>query len=1030
MMKRTSFLVAFLAMTTQAFSQTTFPVNGARDQNHNAHVFTNATIVVNSTTTLESATMVIRDGKIAGIGLNVPIPPDAVMHDMTGKFIYPSFFDAYASYGMPKVERREWNPRPQLENKNKGAINWNQAIRPETRAVESFAHDHKKSGQWVDNGFATVLTHQHDGIMRGTSLVTTLAKKRENETVLSTDAAAHFSFSKGSSGQNYPSSLMGSIALLRQTYYDASWHAVQEDMENISLDALKHWSHLPQVFEVGNKLDLLRADKVGDEFNVQYLFVGGGDEYQRLDAIKATNAKLIIPLNFPKAYDVEDAYDALQVSLGDMKHWELAPSNAKMLADAEIPFAITMHGMKDKKQFLANLRKAVKHGLTEAQALEALTMTPAKWFGVDNVIGSLDAGKAANFIVASNNIFADGKIKEHWIQGEQKVLKSDPDVDIRGEYDINIDNHIYEMKVKGKSSKPEATIQVFREVPADTTFVTNDEGIEEQKITPATVDTAQVKTSITRVGNSISLSFTPNDKHYSGPVRASGVINFDSGSWDGNCELPGGKWIKWNAIRKEKHKRKDKAAKVDTVLAEVGQVFYPNMAYGYDSLPQQQTMLIKNATVWTSDSAGVLRNTSVLVQDGKITAIGHKIDMKKIKDFVVIDGTGKHLTAGLIDEHSHIAISRGVNEGSQAVTAEVRIGDVVNSYDVNIYRQMSGGTTTSQLLHGSANPVGGQSAIIKLRWGRTPEEMKFGQKDGFIKFALGENVKQSNWGDNNTIRFPQTRMGVEQVYYDVFLRAREYGDTWKAYEGLPKKTKDATNPPRRDLELDAMLEILESKRFITCHSYVQSEINMLMHVGDSLGFVINTFTHILEGYKLADKMRKHGAGGSTFSDWWAYKFEVNDAIPYNAALMHNQGVIVAINSDDAEMGRRLNQEAAKGVKYGGMSEEDALKMVTLNPAKLLHIDDRVGSITVGKDADLVLWSDHPLSIYAVCEKTIIDGTVYFDISQQEEVKATLAEERSRLIQKMIEAKNGGAATQRPSRKKRHLYHCDTIEEDY
>ncbi|NBW60060.1 MAG: amidohydrolase, partial [Crocinitomicaceae bacterium] len=360
---------------------------------------------------------------------------------------------------------------------------------------------------------------------------------------------------------------------------------------------------------------------------------------------------------------------------------------------------------------------------------------------------------------------------------------------------------------------------------------------------------------------------------------------------------------------------------------------------------------------WTNEQEGILNNATIFIENGKIKRV--EIDPKKSgelpKDMLIIDAKGKHLTSGIIDEHSHIAISRGVNEGGQAVSAEVSIGDVVNPDDINIYRQLSGGVTAAQLLHGSANPIGGQSALIKLKWGFSPDEMLIKNAPKFIKCALGENVKQANWGDFNTVRFPQSRMGVEQVFYDGFTRAKAYKKEWEDFQvNLGKKGASTIFAPRKDLELEVLNEILDSKRFISCHSYVQSEINMLMHVADSMGFKINTFTHILEGYKVADKMKKHGAGGSTFSDWWAYKFEVNDAIPYNAKLMQDQGLVVAINSDDAEMGRRLNQEAAKSVKYGGMSEEEAWKMVTLNPAKLLHLDDRMGSVKIGKDADLVL----------------------------------------------------------------------------
>lgn len=388
-----------------------------------------------------------------------------------------------------------------------------------------------------------------------------------------------------------------------------------------------------------------------------------------------------------------------------------------------------------------------------------------------------------------------------------------------------------------------------------------------------------------------------------------------------------------------------------------------------------------------------------------------------MEDAITIDATGRHVTPGIIDEHTHIAASRSINEGSsQFSSAEVRIGDVVNSEDVNIYRQLSGGVTTAQILHGSSNPIGGQSAIIKFRWGYAPEELKYENAKPFIKFALGENVKRSRSSSND--RFPNTRMGVAQVYEDHFNEAKKYGEL-----------KRSGKPYRRDLELDCLLEIIESERFISCHSYRQSEINMLMKVAEKFDFRVNTFTHILEGYKVADKMAEHGVGASSFSDWWAYKYEVWEAIPHNGAIMHEQGVTVAFNSDDSEMARRLNQEAAKAVRFGGVSEEEALKFVTLNPAKLLRIDEYTGSIKKGKDADLVVWSDHPLSIYAKADLTFVDGIKFFDREEDIQKRAELATERNRLIQKMLAEKKGGGKTQRPSWRRGTHYHCDSEEDE-
>ncbi|MEJ7913054.1 MAG: amidohydrolase family protein, partial [Chitinophagaceae bacterium] len=343
-----------------------------------------------------------------------------------------------------------------------------------------------------------------------------------------------------------------------------------------------------------------------------------------------------------------------------------------------------------------------------------------------------------------------------------------------------------------------------------------------------------------------------------------------------------------------------------------------------------------------------------------------------------------------------------------SVSSEVRIADNLNPEDVNIYRQLSGGVTTSHILHGSANTIGGQTQLIKLRWGGNDEELKFRNWDPFIKFALGENVKRTIASSNN--RFPDTRMGVEEVLMDAFQRAKDYERAMNEPAAGNKK-KTAASTTRRDLELDALVEILNKKRFITAHSYIQSEITALLRVADKFGFRVNTFTHILEGYKVADKMKEQGSSASTFSDWWAYKTEVQDAIPYNASLMQQVGLNVCINSDDAEMARRLNQEAAKSVKYGGMAEEEALKMVTLNPAKALHIDDRVGSIKAGKDADIVIWSDHPLSIYAKAEKTIVDGIVYFDRDHDMELRKKISSERNRIVQKLLGEKRSGTPVQ-------------------
>ncbi len=1002
-MKKIPVLLLLLAFCISADAQETFPVNGARPAAGKLYYFTNATIHTGTGETLEKAEMLVRDGWIEEIGARISAPSGAVIVDLKGRHVYPSFIDLYAAYGIPEVKVQEASRSaiPQYESAKKGAYSWNQAIHPEVSAASLFSADPKAAATYRELGFGAVLSHVPDGIARGTSVFTTLADAKENKTVLRTNAAAHYSFRKGTSKQAYPSSLMGAIALLRQTFLDAQWYAAQKHPveENISLRAWNEQQELPQIFEANDKYNILRADRIGDEFGLQYIFKTDGREYQRIAEVKATGGKFIIPISFPDPYAIEDPYEAMLVSFEELRHWELAPANPKFLYESELRFAFTIFDLKDKKQFWNNLRKAVRYGLPEEEALKALTLNPAAFVGMDKWVGSLEKGKLANFLITSGPLFEESTILyQNWIQGERYIVQPDDVADVRGTYDLNIDNHIYTVQVKGELKSPVATLKA---------------------------DTATVKIKLAVEQRNISLGFTLHDNHYQGAVRLSGVINFDSGSWDGNGQLPDGSWIKWNAIRKQRFKEEKKTPKAIDSL-DLIQVSFPQTAYGFDSLPRNIPVLIKNATVWTNESEGILYNTDLLLREGKIVRVGKILDVVD-RNTWVIDGTGKHVTAGIIDEHSHIAISGGVNEGSHAVTAEVSIADVINPDDINIYRQLSGGVTASQLLHGSANPVGGQSAMIKLRWGLSAEEMKVEGAEGFIKFALGENVKQSNWGEHYTLRFPQTRMGVEQVFYDAFYRAREYEQQWKNYESLSRRSKHNAEMPRKDLQLEVLLEILNGKRFITCHSYVQSEINMLMKVADSLGFKVNTFTHILEGYKLADKMKAHGAAASTFSDWWAYKYEVNDAIPFNAALLQAMGVLTAINSDDAEMGRRLNQEAAKAVKYGGMSEEEAWKMVTLNPAKMLHLDQRMGSIRKGKDADIVIWSEHPLSVYAKAEKTFIDGICYFDRERDVLLRLEMRRQQSRIAAKMMKAKSD-SPTRNPQRKEPRLYHCETLEE--
>jgi hypothetical protein len=440
-MKNYLFLL-FVSISIIGFSQEDFPINGAREKNHNSHAFINATLYVDAETIVSNGYLFIKEGRITYVGAKTKLPENCVVHDVNGKHIYPSFIDLYTSYGIEKVKKSPPSNYPQYNSLKKGAYSWNQAIKPEVNGIEMFADNEKSAEEYRNIGFGTVLSHQQDGIARGTSVLTNLASNSQHDNIVLEKAAAHYSFKKGSSMQAYPSSLMGCIALIKQTFLDAEWyHNSNEDKQkNLSLEAFTSTQSLPQIFEVRNKYSVLRADKIGDEYNLQYIFKGSGDEYQLLEEIKGTNGKLIVPLNFPKAYDVEDPYDARNVSLEEMKHWELAPSNPKFLEENQFVFALTADGLENKADFLKNLRKAVKRGLSKPQALKSLTQVPAEMMGIYTELGSLALGKQANFIITSGDVFEEGEsIHQNWIKGQKHEISTLDLVDIRGKTFRRID---------------------------------------------------------------------------------------------------------------------------------------------------------------------------------------------------------------------------------------------------------------------------------------------------------------------------------------------------------------------------------------------------------------------------------------------------------------------------------------------------------------------------------------------------------------------------------------------------------------
>lgn len=998
------------ALVPAAHADQTTPVQGIRDKSLHWYAFTNATVVTEPGKRLDNATVLIQDGKIIRVGGDAAVPAGYQQIDASGYYIYPGFIDLFSQYGVPKAGKGEgfsFGRKPNYSNERQGGNASNAAIHARLNWVDQFKPDAEQARSYQQQGFTTVQSARQDGIFRGQAFVASLLPGLPNEAVIKSTGNQFMAFSKGSSQQSYPSSLMGSIALIRQTLSDASWYAqahgktdwrfYNQPVEfNADLAALGQLSQQGVVFEVADDQALLRADLLLKEFGISKAsLVGTGYEYNRLAELKASGRSVILPLAFPAAPNVQQLNDQLDVELAQLRHWERAPANAAALAKAEIPFALTLHKLEKPEQFWPNLRKAVQYGLSEQQALAALTTVPAKWLGLEAQLGKVAPGYLADLVVSKGDLFADGEIVATWIRGQQQQFKAMDMPQFAGTYTLSVAGLSVPVQLTDKDGKVEGKVNVAG---------------KESKLSHVLNQRNQLQ---------FSLDLKALEQG-TGVVQFSGVL--DGNVLTGTLVMADGQRYPVSSARQPAAKTEDKkAAKPDVTL--LSSLTTPNRAYGVMTKARQQNVHIKNATVWTSAAAGKLENTDLLVEDGRFVKIGQ--NLKTPSGFTVIDATGLHVTAGIIDEHSHIAVDQGVNEGSDAITSEVRIGDVLDADDINIYRGLAGGTTTAQLLHGSANPIGGQAQIIQLRWGDSAPQLKFKGAPPSIKFALGENVKQANWGEAFTIRYPQTRIGVDTIIRDAFQAAKEYKAQLAAYGDLSRSEKAKTAAPRPDYRLNALVEILDKQRFIHVHSYVASEILMIIKLAEEMGFNITTFTHILEGYKVADEMKKHGASASSFADWWAYKMEVQDAIPYNVCLMQQQGVLTSINSDSPDLQRRLNQEAAKAVVYCGMDEQAALNMATINPAKQLKIDHKVGSIEEGKQADFVIWTANPLSVYAQAKSTWIEGAMYYSQQQDELMQQQVAAEKQQLIQKVLNAPDKDKAGSGASYKANNpVWHCE------
>jgi imidazolonepropionase-like amidohydrolase len=815
-------------------------------------------------------TIVIRNGLIDAVGANVQVPPEATIVDGNGLTVYPGLIDSFTDTGLPvaatpAVPAGQRGATPQQrapQNTHEAIFQTPLGLTPDRVLAEQVRPAGKNVEAYRSIGITSALVVSRDGLLTGQSV---LINTGSENIVVKAPIALHINPAPVRAG--YPSTLMGALAVLRQSFSNADWYRTVWERFNTNPRGIERPSYdptleamvpvvqgkLPSVIHADWLAQLKRAVNLTDELKLKPIIAGGMEAGKIAPVLKNKDIAVLASVNYATEKPKPGFGGNTDAVEWDDKEMKELLSNAATLQRAGVRFAL-QSGFADRPQaFIENIRKTMENGLTLDQALRATTLSAAEILGIGNALGSLEAGKIANVVVASGEPFAQGSR-------------------IR---DVFIDGKLYE-------STPEP--------------ITNNGGGGQRGAATAAASVASAKRPMVKPGSYIT--------------------------------------------------------------------------------PTANEVLIKNATVLTV-SKGTIKNGSVLIRGGKIAAVGTNVTSSP--NAMVIDATGKFLLPGIIDCHSHMAIEGGGNEGTSPVTPNVRISDVIRDDDITIYRALAGGTTIANVLHGSANVIGGTNAVIKLKWGRPAEEFMFGAPLG-IKFALGENPKRSNTNQaQDSRRWPATRMGVEETLRESFTEARRYMKEWDDYQAAKQRGENAV-PPRKDLKLETLADILRGKIMVHVHSYVAPEIVMMLNIADEFGFKVRTLQHVLEGYKVASEIKQHGAMASTFADFWGYKVEAWDAIPYNAAIMHKFGVNVSINSDDDERVTRLYEEAGRVFHYnnGELTEDDALKMITLNPAIQLGIDNRVGSIEVGKDADLALFSAHPLSTYTVVEKTFIDGQIYFD----------------------------------------------------
>jgi imidazolonepropionase-like amidohydrolase len=1035
------------AMSDRSNAQTARTV-GFRQR---AFAIVDATVVPRPGEVLKNTDVLIRDGVITAIGKQLNIPADTEVIDATGMYVYAGFIDAGTADPIDPKQQ----PKPVAGRKVDFTRYVLAATRPDNRrsltpefhAADALKTDAATPESFRKYGFTSVHTLPTGRVASGQGVLTVSSGAPLRESLLAESTLAAFRLF-APSGSSYPATLMGATAHLRQAFLDAQRYRVHHDLYaahrpgvgqppvDRTLAALDRLLHRQQraIFRADTRDEIHRALDIADEFDLQTVIWGGRDAWRAATRLGKNKVDVIVRIDFgsepkvaaPKASEklVPDLKPPLRVQEDQRARWKERVAGLAALRAAKIRVAISSHGLKNRADVLKNLRLAIEAGLSRDDALAALTSDAAAILGVGDRLGTLAAGKLAHVVVLTGPFDHEKSKLRHVFTGVTKANYNEGAKPLAVATAANGDNLEGEWKLSINSGdgKQTATLTLIQSGDKLSGTFSSDQG--DGKVASGNIDDKQkfhLVVEIRAGSRTLSLKFSGRMQQ----GRISGQLKSAFGAatkWSGE-RMAKATGLNPNLVQLSPADPSNSgpvvapipnASSSNPVVAPVPNASNSNPVVApvpnANSKPKTaatggrptelesdrlrrtiQTggnVFIKNGTVLTAQ-AQTLPNTSILVRDGKIAAIGKNLQPEP--GMKVIDATGRFVMPGIIDTHSHIMITSGVNEATLSIVPEVRIKDVVNSADVSEYRALAGGVTTVRLLHGSANVIGGQDAVVKLRYGSTAAEHILHDAPQGVKFALGENVKF------RTSRFPNTRLGVEATLNRAFMEAIDYRRMQMEYERRRAAASEKPNfllPPRRDLRLEALADIVNHRKFIHSHCYRSDEILMLLRVASDLGIRVWSLQHVLEGYKVAPEIVAHGASCSTFADWWAYKVEAFDATPYNAALLKEAGANVVIKSDNSELVRHLYLEAAKTVRYGNMHPDHALQTITRNPARELGLDDRMGTIEVGKDADLAIFNGHPLNAFSRCEMTLIDGEVYFVREQVPSAMSAAAAKRS------------------------------------